>query len=420
MVPGRWARCLSSSELLQPGLLANVQALVARLQGPDAGDQASAATELAEQALDDASLCAPIAAAGALPLLVALLRSTDTAAQAGAAGALAALARDAAIRQPIVDAGVVHALVALLRSGTAAGKANAAEACAWLAREAPTRTLIVGAGALPPLVMLLRAGTDDGKKAAADATTVLFDAPTRTLSVDEGALPLLVELFRSGAEKDKTDAARSMGWLTEDAPTPLTGDARRLLLAHASPYYEKLLLGGTAEGRSDIEPVKDLSLAAHRALLGQLRAGGHAALPADLDVRLELLCLAAKVRGAPSGGEGGGANAAARVFERCERALRDSLCADNCLAVLLHLKPYAAEVPELVDTAHAVVTIHIAELLTQPEWLEYAEQYPKSAVAIMQGVVLKQINALKSIGRLAVKPKKRGVSRRRKLHTVPS
>jgi len=107
-------------------------------------------------------------------------------------------------------------------------------------------------------------------------------------------------------------------------------------------------------------------------------------------VRLELLCLAAKVRGAPSGEGGSGADAAVRVFERCERALRNSLCAGNCLAVLLRLKPYAAEVPGLVDAAHAVVVMHVAAVLKQPEWKELRKQYSDSASDILQEISLEQ------------------------------
>jgi len=59
------------------------------------------------------------------------------------------------------------------------------------------------------------------------------------------------------------------------------------------------------------------------------------------------------------------------VFERCERAVRDSLCADNCLAVLLQLKPCAADVPELVDAAHSVVAEIVVAVLKQPEWKEF-------------------------------------------------
>jgi hypothetical protein len=77
------------------------------------------------------------------------------------------------------------------------------------------------------------------------------------------------------------------------------------------------------------------------------------------------------------------------VFERCERAVRDSLCAENCLAVLLRLKPCAAEVAGLVDAAHAVAAEHVREVLEQPEWLEFEEQYPKAAVGIMRAIAFK-------------------------------
>jgi hypothetical protein len=50
--------------------------------------------------------------------------------------------------------------------------------------------------------------------------------------------------------------------------------------------------------------------------------------------------------------------------------------------VLLRLKPYAAEMPGLLDAVHAVLAEHLAEVLKQPEWLEFAQLYPKSAVAI--------------------------------------
>jgi RIO-like serine/threonine protein kinase len=75
-------------------------------------------------------------------------------------------------------------------------------------------------------------------------------------------------------------------------------------------------------------------------------------------------------------------------------ALRDSLCADNCLAVLLQLKPYTAEVPALVDAAHAVVMNHIAVVLKKPDWKEFnKKQDPEAAMAIMEDVALKQASS---------------------------
>jgi len=151
-----------------------------------------------------------------------------------------------------------------------------------------------------------------------------------------------------------------------------------------------------AEGKKGsriIKPDADFSSAVHRALLDQLHAMGHAPLPASINVRLELLCLAAKVRGAPSAGP----DAAARVFKRCERVMRDSLCADNCLAVLLRVKPFvcsAAEAVGLVDAAHAVVAEHVAEMVKHSMWLEFMKSYPESACEIMQDVALKQASTI--------------------------
>jgi hypothetical protein len=391
---------------------------------------------------------------GALPPLVVLLRSGTDDGKTNASAAISWLASDAPTLALLVSEGALPPLVALLQSGIEDAKATAASAIADIAQYAPTRSRILEAGALPPLIMLVspsRAGTevDAGSNACLALERLAADARLREKAEEHGAAGALAAAKHAPdcewAEEagaalralcpTQDDAERAMGAMhlkscalsaereLEMAALHAQRDASaecfeslaslagpvakghdvvfgcadgeriggsRLLLSHASPYYEKLLLGGMVEGTSDVEPDPDFSSAAYRALLGQLHALGHAALPAELDVRLELLRLAAKVRGAPSGGgEGGGADAAARVFERCERALRDSLCAGNCLAVLLHLKPCAAEVPELVDVAHAVAAEHVAVVLKQPEWKEFREEYPKAAMAIMEDIALK-------------------------------
>ncbi|KAJ1632040.1 hypothetical protein T492DRAFT_868932 [Pavlovales sp. CCMP2436] len=414
--------------------------------------------------------------AGALPLLVALLRAGTEQGTTNAAAAVARLANNMPTRALIVEAGALPLLVALLRAGTEQGNSYSALAIARLAEESPTRMLILGEGALPLLVALLNAGTESGKVYAAYAIAWLAeDAPTRTLILGEGALPLLVALLRAGTESGKANAADAISWLAHDAPTraliveagalpplialvspsracsdagagknagdtfqhlaadprsrelaeehgaagalaaaahapgcewaeaartalralcPTQGDAERALgdthlkscalvaerdlencalraerdtlaggydslASLAGPVekgHDRLLRGGTVEDMGGIvKPDPDFSSAAHLALLGQLHAMGQAPLPAFLDVWLELLCLAAKVRGAPSASP----DAAACVFERCMRAVRNSLCAGNCFAVLLQLKPCAAEMLELVDAAHAVVAENV-------------------------------------------------------------
>ncbi|KAJ1624663.1 hypothetical protein T492DRAFT_881461 [Pavlovales sp. CCMP2436] len=348
---------------------------------------------------------------GALSLLVALLRASTEHGKENAADAIGWFAKDPPTRTLIVEASVVPLLVALLRSGTVQSKVSAACAITWLANNAPTRALIMQAGALPPLVALLHVDNERGKAGAAVAISWLaHDPPTRKLIVKAGALPPLIALVSpsracSGAFTEEHGAAGALaaavhapgcGWAeaarnTLHALCPTQGDAERalgdthlencnlrakcdafsecfaslaslaglveqghdvvfrckdgeeiggsrLLLAHASPYYERLF---------------------------QLHVMGQAPLPASLDVWVELLCLAAKVRGAPSAGP----DAAARVFERCERAVRDSLCADNCLA--------------FVDATHAVVAENVAAVLKQPEWLQFARQYSDSAASVI-------------------------------------
>jgi len=75
----------------------------------------------------------------------------------------------------------------------------------------------------------------------------------------------------------------------------------------------------------------------------------------------------------------------------------DSLCADNCHAVLLRFKPCAADIPGLVDAAHVMVAENVAAVVKQPEWKvkEFRKQYPDSASGILEDIAFKQasINA---------------------------
>ncbi len=73
-----------------------------------------------------------LAAAGALPPLVAMLGNGTAEEQAAAAEALFKLARNAAIGAAIVAAGALVPLAALVRDGDAQGKANAAGALSFL------------------------------------------------------------------------------------------------------------------------------------------------------------------------------------------------------------------------------------------------------------------------------------------------
>jgi len=191
-------------------MVAGIKALVARLRGPDAWDHARAAAALAQQATIRPSLRAPTAEAGALPLLVALLRSAHSVAPGIASIALVEFAKDTDLTQPIVDAGAVPALVALLRVGTDVGKSRSACAIAWLSVEASRHTLVLAEGALPPLVALLRSGTEKGKSNAVSAIAMLSeDALNRALIVDAGVLPPLITFLSSSGVYSHTAAGQN-------------------------------------------------------------------------------------------------------------------------------------------------------------------------------------------------------------------
>jgi hypothetical protein len=101
----------------------------------------------------------------------------------------------------------------------------------------------------------------------------------------------------------------------------------QLLLTHASSYFRSQFGAHTAEGASGrVALDSDFSSDAHAALLGQLHAMGQAPLPADLNTLLDLICLAAKVRG-PSD------DVVVCLLKRCEEAVMhrlDATIASTC------------------------------------------------------------------------------------------
>jgi hypothetical protein len=96
-------------------------------------------------------------AAGALPPLVELLRSSSDEGKAKAAGALWNLA--IVNKAAVAEVGALPPLVELLRGGSDEGRANAAGVLRSLTSGNDTdKAAVVAAGALLPLVELLRNG----------------------------------------------------------------------------------------------------------------------------------------------------------------------------------------------------------------------------------------------------------------------
>ena len=115
-----------------------------------------------------------LAAAGALPPLVAMLGDGTAEERAAAAEALWKLARNKYNKAAIAATGAIEPLVALVRDGDARGKATAAGALLNLAAgDAAIKAAIAAAGAIEALVALVRDGDAEGKANAARALRAL-------------------------------------------------------------------------------------------------------------------------------------------------------------------------------------------------------------------------------------------------------
>jgi vacuolar protein 8 len=109
-------------------------------------------------------------AAGAIPLLVELLRGGSENCRVMATAALWNLALwSHANKAAIMAAGAFPPLVELLRDGSSPSRANATLALKNLAAHDASGAAVVAAGALPLLVELLRGGSDVDRENAAGA-----------------------------------------------------------------------------------------------------------------------------------------------------------------------------------------------------------------------------------------------------------
>ena len=115
-----------------------------------------------------------IAAAGGVPLLIALLQSRSRrSVHRDAAGVLWSLADSAANQRRIAELGGVPPLVALLAEGDAGAQHTAAGALRSLAKLPENRDTIAAAGGVPALAKLLEGGSERAKSEASGALASL-------------------------------------------------------------------------------------------------------------------------------------------------------------------------------------------------------------------------------------------------------
>ncbi|KAK6775193.1 hypothetical protein RDI58_026194 [Solanum bulbocastanum] len=176
---------------------AAIDALLQKLANGNPEQQRAAAGELRLLAKRNADNRVCIAGAGAIPLLVELLSSSDSRTQEHAVTALLNLSINEGNKGTIVNAGAIPDIVDVLRNGSMEARENAAATLFSLSVVDENKVAIGAAGAIPALIDLLCHGTPRGKK---DAATAIFNLSiyqgNKVRAVRAGIVPPLVRLLK--------------------------------------------------------------------------------------------------------------------------------------------------------------------------------------------------------------------------------
>ncbi|XP_021716169.1 U-box domain-containing protein 13-like [Chenopodium quinoa] len=188
--PTKTASACSSAEH------SKIDELLRKLHSGYPDDQRSAAGEIRLLAKRSADNRVAIAEAGAIPLLVDLLLTTDLRTQEHAVTALLNLSICDDNKGSIINSGAVPGIVHVLKKGSMEARENAAATLFSLSVVDENKVTIGASGAIPPLVMLLSEGTQRGKK---DAATALFNLciyqGNKGKAVRAGIVPTLMRLL---------------------------------------------------------------------------------------------------------------------------------------------------------------------------------------------------------------------------------
>jgi len=151
---------------------AGLVSLMTRLRGGNQDEQRAAAGEIRLLAKRNVNNRICIAEAGAIPLLVNLLSSSDPRTQEHAVTALLNLSIHENNKASIVGSHAIPKIVEVLKTGSMEARENAAATLFSLSVVDENKVTIGGAGAIPPLINLLCDGSPRGKK---DAATAIFN-----------------------------------------------------------------------------------------------------------------------------------------------------------------------------------------------------------------------------------------------------
>lgn len=170
--------------------------LLQKLSSQNLADQRGAAGMLRQLAKRSAENRACIGEAGAIPILVSLLPTTDVSTQEHVVTALLNLSIYEENKARIITSGAVPGIVHVLKRGSMEARENSAATLFSLSLVDENKVTIGASGAIPALVLLLGNGSQRGKK---DAATALFNLciyqGNKGKAVRAGLVPILLELL---------------------------------------------------------------------------------------------------------------------------------------------------------------------------------------------------------------------------------
>ena len=249
------------SYVAQAGAILPLVGMLAGVSPADAHDSACAC--LATLTDTHSANQLETAAAGAIPLLVGLIKHPKVGVRQSAARAIAMLSDADENKAPIAAAGALPPLVSLLSTGTPTSQQSAAYACAALAADCPENQLaLVQKSAAGPLAELLGSDSDATQDAAQSALLHL------ALHA-EGRAPVvrrLVAVCGGRSTSAQLKAAEALGMVLSRAP------GTRTTVVQAGGIEPLVAMLGTG-GRADLgtPPERAAAVLAELVRLGESR-----------------------------------------------------------------------------------------------------------------------------------------------------
>jgi vacuolar protein 8 len=245
-------------------------------------------------ATDNTEYQKTIAAAEAIPHIVPILMDDGDAIKEVAAGLLAELTRGSEERKSVAAAGAIPLLVQLLKQLPRGGARYQIELALWRVATDNTENqkAIAAAGAIPHIVPFLRDGAFATKEVTAGLLAELARGPEERNSIaSSGAIPLLVQLLKqlpSGSARFQIVAA--LWRLATDNTNNQKAIAREDAISHIVPILKdewdatkEVVAGLLAELTNGSEERRSIAAAGAIPLLAQVlellvgqRAGSHA------------------------------------------------------------------------------------------------------------------------------------------------